>query len=218
MAQHVHLETVLLALMRRLNESERLSAYGDRWVSYPFTRPPKFTVKHRDHLAEIAFLKSFIAWEMFLEESFVLYLLGKKAPMAARPHRKLVPSNRNVAEKLFIPEKRKYANWSVTDFIVERAEKCFQAGTEPYSSALTTYNSRLTQIKSIRNAIAHASSSTQESFKKIARDRLIVGVYPAGLTVGGFLSTTVPATHPPESFLENYLATLRLAATDIVPT
>ncbi|MDQ5845170.1 MAG: hypothetical protein M3539_07730, partial [Acidobacteriota bacterium] len=113
--------------------------------------------------------------------------------------------------------KRKYANWSVTDFIVERAEKCFQAGTEPYSSVLTTHNSRLTQIKSIRNAIAHASVSTQENFKKIARDRLSVGVYPAGLTVGGFLSTTVPASHPPESFLESYVGTLKLAATSIVP-
>lgn len=217
MAQHLHLETVLLALIRRLNESERLSAYGDRWVSYPFTRPPKFTLKHRDYLAEIAFLKSFIAWELFLEESFVLYLLGKKAPRAARPHRKLVPSNRDVAEKLFIPDKRKYAKWTVVDFIVERAEKCFVTGTEPYSSVLVAHNSRLQQITTIRNAIAHSSVSTQESFKKIVRDSLNVGVYPAGLTVGGFLSTTVPASHPPESFLESYVATLRLAATDIVP-
>ncbi len=217
MAQHLHLETVLNALIRRLNESERLSAYGGRWVSHPFTRPPRFTAKHRDYLAEIAFLKSFIAWELFLEESFVLYLLGKKAPLAARPHRKLVPSNRDVAEKLFIPDKGKYANWSVTDFIRERAEKCFLTGTEPYSSVLVAHNSTLKQIKSIRNAIAHASISTQESFKKIARDRLSVGVYPTGLTVGGFLSTTVPASHPPESFLESYLGTLRLAATSIVP-
>lgn len=217
MAQHIYPRTILLTLIRRLKDSERLSNAGNRWLTYSFPAPPRFTVRHRDYLAEMAFLKSYIAWELFLEESFVLYLLGKTAPSGVRPYRTIVPSTRDVAEKIFIPESKSFADWTVTDFILRRAEKCFKKGTDPYSVPLKRYDNALKEIKSIRNAIAHASLSSQEKFKQVARDRLTTGVYPAGLTIGGFLSTIVPTTHPPESFLESYLGTLKLAATSIVP-
>jgi hypothetical protein len=217
MQQHTYLRTVSSTLTQRLRESERLSNAGNRWLALHSPGAPRFTVHHRDWLAEIAFLKSYIAWELFLEESFVLYLMGKTAPRGGRPYRTIVPSTRKVAEKLFIPEKKKFADWTVTDFIVERALKSFRRGTDPYSAPLARYNNMLNEIRSIRNAIAHSSLASQERFKQIARDRLALGIYPPGLTVGGFLSTTVPASHPPESFFENYLSTIRLAAGDIIP-
>lgn len=219
MAHHLHLKNVLVTLTKRLRENERLSNAGNRWLARPLTRTPRFTVRHRDYLAEIAFLKAYIAWELFLEESFVLFLLGKLAPAGARPIRTIVPSTRAIAEKLFIPETRPFADWTVTEHVLTRAKKSFKTGTDPYSLSLRRHNNTLTEIKKIRNAIAHSSSTTQELFKQVARDRLRPGVCPPDLTVGGFLSMTDPATVAldPESFFEGYLGVLKLAAEGIVP-
>ena len=40
----------------------------------------RFTKSHYWQIVELGFLKSFLTWETFLEEAFILYLLGKQAP------------------------------------------------------------------------------------------------------------------------------------------
>lgn len=211
---HRNLSTVLAALAKSLNQTEQLAAVAQLWITVTTPKGiPKFSVHHKEMVTELAFLRAFLAWEAFLEESFVLYLWGKKPPRGNSPKRFASPPTRKVAE-LLAAEGRDYADWTVAQKVIERAERFFQGG-RPYSSVLKSQRHTFEEIKVIRNAIVHVSTYSQEQFRSLTRRKL--GTYPLNLTVGGFLAMTVPGSSPPESFFESYLDKIRFAAERIVP-
>lgn len=217
---HRKLSTVLAALTRCLDQTERLAVAAERWsrAAADFPRGvPKFTMRHKDMVTELAFLQAFLAWEAFLEESFVLYLWGKKPPRGNPPRCRYYasPRTRELTEQLLVPEGRKYADWSSVQNVTRRAERFFENG-EPYCQVLRSQQSKLEGIEAIRNAIAHASTYSWRRFQELVRDEL--ATYPPNLTIGRFLAITVPGSSPPESFLEHYLSYIRFAAGEIVPT
>lgn len=215
---HNSLHTVLAALVGNLDETERLAANTDKWMLItPPKGIPRFSSRHREVVIELAFFRAFLAWEVFLEESFVLYLLGKTPPAGKTPVRYVVPPNRAMAERLLVPEDRSYARWNIAIKVADRAERCFRDG-RPFSPALKSRTSMFNEMRVLRNAIAHWQSSTQEKFKEMVRNRPGRGAYPPNLTVGGFLATRIPGSSPPETFLEDYLNRIRVAANEIVPT
>lgn len=124
------LSTVLATLTRLLNRAERLAVAADRWswttTSFP-KGVPKFTLYHRDMVTEVAFLQAFLAWEAFLEQSFVLYLWGKKSPkgMAVKCRYYGSPRTRKLTEELLVPEDRPYANWANAQKVANRAGRFF---------------------------------------------------------------------------------------------
>jgi len=172
------------------------------------TGVPKFTVLHMEIVTEMAFLRAFLAWEAFLEESFILYLWGKNPPRGKPPKPCVHPPTRRVAEQL-VAEGKDYADWAEVQNVIKRAERFFQDG-EPYSDALRSRRSRLQDIKIVRNATVHSSSYSWEKFQILTRREL--ATYPPRLTVGGFLGMTVPHSSPPQSFLECYLSVIRFVA------
>ena len=86
-----------------------------------------------------------------------------------------------------------------------------------YTDALSGRRLFFEEMITIRNALAHSSQHSQEQFKQLVRSKLS-GSYPPNLTVGGFLSMTIPSTSPPESFLDDYLDNLSTLAGLIIPT
>ncbi len=206
------LQNVLKDLRRTFRDCRDFAADGYGWA-LPGARP-HISRKRRDSIAELAFLRSFLAWESFLEESFVLYLLGQKPPRGRAPHRFAIPPNQKSAEEWVIPEGRRYASWAAID-VSNRAERFFRGG-RPFTNALRASQSLLAESGTIRNAIAHESRTAHEKFETLVRAKL--GTLPAGLTVGSFLGTTVPGLTPPVSFLEFYLNKIEFAANQIVPT
>ena len=114
-----------------------------------------------------------------------------------------------------IPEGRRYANWSNPSSVIQRSERFFREG-RPYSPVLKGNVNFLNEIITIRNAIAHKTSSTREKFVTVVRHKLMT--YPAKLTVGGFLAMTIPRSSPPGSFLEHYLAKIEFLGRRIVPS
>lgn len=202
-------------LMRNLRRTEALASAAQQWTLLSTPEGiPRFSTDHMHLVTELAFLRSFLAWEVFLEESFVLFLLGKRAPKARPANRKVVPRSRTVAMQLMKGE-RDWADWTVPSTVLHRAERFFDQG-EPFSSVLKDQQSKLEDIKCIRNALAHSSSYSREKFENLVRREL--KTLPVGLTVGGFLSMAVPASSPPMSFLEYYIIHLRVAADRIVPS
>ncbi len=213
---HYKLSTVLADLVKSLNRTEQLAAAAQQWALVATPRGvPKFSSLHKEMVTELAFLRAFLAWEAFLEESFILYLWGKRPPKGYPPRRYVSPQNRKVAEQLIVPEGRDYVDWTAASKVISRAERFFRDG-KPYSSALRAQQHMFDEMKAIRNAIVHSSSSSWEKFKSLTRKRLL-GTYPHNLTVGGFLAMTMSGASPPESFLEFYLSNIRLAAERIVP-
>jgi hypothetical protein len=114
-----------------------------------------------------------------------------------------------------VPEGRPFARWTIATEVSLRAERLFRGG-RPFAPVLRMNNSLLEEVRVIRNAIAHESSDAQEKFEKLVRDKL--GTLPSNLTVGSFLSTTVPASAPPTSYLEFYFGKVETAAAQIVPS
>ena len=212
---HSKLVTILRALKNKLDKVERFAIAARRWA-YPAKQAvvPKFTIYHKDLVIEMAFLRAYSAWESFLEESFILYLWGKSPPLGTGPRRYANPPTRKIAERLVLSEGRDYADWSEAQNVVKRAERFFEEG-QPYSDALRSQQSRLQDIKTIRNAIAHSSSFSWERFQILIRREL--STFPPGLTIGSFLDITVLGISPPISYFEHYVSVIRLVANAIVP-
>ncbi len=166
-------------------------------------------------MTELAFLRAFLAWETFLEESFILYLSGQAPPRGHGPHRYAFPPNQRAATEWVVPEGRRYARWTVATEVSARAERLFRSG-RPFAPVLRGNQNVLDEASTIRNAIVHESMSAQEKFANVARTKL--GALPPNLTVGRFLVTTVPTSAPPISFLELYVGKIEFAARKIVPS
>lgn len=217
MPQH-DLEKTLKDLARNLNITEELYTNAPYWT---LLRPPpgvvRFSKRHKEMVIELAFLRAYLAWEMFLEEAFILYLIGKRPPKGRPPHRYVSPPSRKVAEQLILPEDWQYVKWTVASKVAKRAERFFRQG-RPFTPILQPQVNAFDEMRILRNAIAHWQHSTQEKFKSIVRRHSSTGTYPPKLTVGGFLEMNIPSSSPPETYFSNYLNRLRLTAQKIIPT
>jgi len=214
MAQR-QLKTVLVAFKTRLNESRKLSIDVHKFIGGVGAKALGAKTNHRELITELAFLRAFLAWEAFLEQSFILYLVGSRPPRGLAPQRYYLPPNQKLAKEWVVPEGQRYADWTDASRVRERSERFFRDG-KPYSPVLKSHSNVLTESVTLRNAIVHGSMSARDKFRNLVHGK--IPSYPPSFTVGGFLAMTVPKSHPPESFLEVYLGTIEFAAEKIVPT
>ncbi len=207
---------VLLECTDRLSASHRLTIAAHRWCSPSFKPPkPKFTVKHRDILVESAFLRVYLAWEQLLEESFILYLLGRRSPSSYSPSRLAgaIPTTRKDAITLTAAG-QKYANWDNPESVRRRSLRFFRSGA-PYETTLAPRINVFLNMQVVRNSLVHRSDYSKKQFEQVVRNNL--GFFPSDMTVGVFLGTTVPGSNPPISFFELYLNNIDTAAQKIIP-
>lgn len=196
-----------------MKDARELASDANKWSipPHPGTRA-QITPQRRDTLTEMAFLRAFTSWEMFLEETFLLYLLGHRPPKGSPPRRYGFPPTPDAAAE-WCTEGRPYAKWNASE-AQRRANRWFKDG-KPFTPVLQGQQSRLDQLTTIRNAIAHESSSAKVKFETLVRAEL--GALPPAMTVGGFLLMTKPASAPPVSFMEFYLGQIEQVAFKIVP-
>ena len=200
-------------LSRSLKEARKIVDDAQKWsVARQAGGRPQITPRRRDLLTELAFLRAVSGWEIFLEESFLLYLLGHQPPRGRPPRRYGFPPDRAAAHE-WCADGKDYAKWSPAE-VKKRANRWFKDG-KPFTPALQGQQSRLDQLIIIRNAIAHDSASAKTKFENIVRNEL--QTLPPGTTVGNFLLTMKPMTTPPTSFIEFYLEQLEHVALNIVP-
>ncbi len=211
---HIQLGLVLHDLTQDINQANRLVDASIRWHNRgSINGLPQFTLNYVDLVVEMAYLKSFLAWEEFLQESFVLYLLGKVSPSGYRPTCCISPRNRNHALDI-TRNGRSYADWTAVNSIVDRAGIFFNRG-EPFSNSLRPKTNLFDEMKTIRNALAHNTDETNTRFASLVRRRL--GHFPPRLTPGRFLSMIIPGSVPPNRYLSFYTSELLLTAGQIVP-
>lgn len=210
MSQH-QLGRVLNGFCHTLQDCKRLATDGYQW-SLPGSQP-HISKTRAESITGLAFLRACIAWETFLEESFILYLIGRTAPRGRAPRRFAFPPSRGIAEEWVIPEGRRFANWG-EDNVSNRAERFFRGGY-PFTPALRNHANTLSEMRTIRNAIAHGSGNCWENFKTLVRNKLTI--LPPHLTIGSFFNTTITGSTPPQSFLEYYLDILESVARQIIP-
>jgi hypothetical protein len=168
---------------------------------------PKLYKKQLYKIIELSFLEIFLAWEKFLEDSLIDYLLVKKN--SRKFHCYIRPrSVKHILE--ILQEGRLYADFANTEFILRVANTYFRNG-EPFNSSIRLHKTSIDDIKTIRNAIAHDSSNSMEKFQKLVRRHL--GTLPRGATPGSFLYSS---SNPNICYLKFYADILEKAAHAIV--
>jgi len=160
---------------------------------------------------EMAFLDMFLAWEDFLEESFIRYMCGAVTITRYRPKVSVAPVNLDHALRFFIVKPRDYVEWSSGQQVIERAEMVFHDG-EPYKSSIRPSLTDLDDMRQIRNAIAHHSGASLRKFETVVRR--LLGSRPRGLNPGLFLGLTHVGTG--KTYIEHYKDVLSVAASRIV--
>jgi hypothetical protein len=78
---------------------------------------------------ELSFLKIFLAWEWFIEKTFILYMISKKANKGSYVN----PKNEKHAYD-FVREGRDYVDWTSPDVVIRKAKIFFKDG-KPYKNA-----------------------------------------------------------------------------------
>jgi len=164
-----------------------------------------------ERITELSFLRIFIAWESFLEESFIRYLVGAKSPSGFRPRKYVDPKNLDHATKL-IYSGRQYFRWNSPSEITAISEIYFKDG-EPYKNVIQGAITSLNEMSIIRNRIAHKSIDSKNKFNSFIRRKFGHGI--RGMTPGRFLLKINPLT-PGVTFLDFYVEQIKIASRIIV--
>lgn len=117
-------------------------------------------------IVESSFLKMFIHWEEFLESVFALYLVGEKSADGKTIECHVSPKDLEHAHEILIGSQT-YVDWASSD-TVQKLSKIYLKDGEPLYSNLASISTDLKDLKTIRNAAAHISSSTQKKLNAVA--------------------------------------------------
>jgi len=127
----------------------------------------KLSKKQLHILSESTFFSAFREYENFIRDVFLLYTQEKKRMSGAKVVSYLQPKDFFHAENL-IKSSMPFLDWNSPDTIIERSELYLKDGY-PIKALYTTNKSSLSSYKKIRNHIAHNSTESMNSFKKVLR-------------------------------------------------
>jgi len=172
----------------------------------------KVAVNLREFISESAFLRMFIAWETFLERSFVDYLINEESILSRRPAKWANPINSNHAHQIIIGN-QKHMDWSNPETIRKISKIFFHQGYV-FDSALSAVNADLMDMKAIRNSAAHTSSTTTTKLDGVATR--ILGMPSVNYSAYRLLFSNDNRSNPlAQTVLERYLTLLDIAAEEI---
>ncbi len=165
----------------------------------------------RDFISDSAFLKLFIAWETFLEDSFIKYMLGEPSITGASIVRYVQPVDEQHANKILIGT-QKYVDWSNPD-IVKRLCNLFFDTANPYNTFINSMLTDLFDLKTVRNAAAHLTSTTRQQLDSVGTRRLRRPC--TNMKVSDFIFAINPDSAGGDTILTSYLNQLDVSAEGI---
>jgi len=150
-------------IKQKISKYARFSSYG--------------SILMTERLFEIFFMR----FEALIEETFIAYAMGNLSIKGTDPGRKILLTDRMEIIGL-VSGQKDYPDWTRWDYIIDIANLFF--GISPYNE-LKNHLSNLNDLKTIRNALAHISGSSQDKFASLVRRKLTY--YPPAFTVKDFL-------------------------------
>ena len=124
----------------------------------------------------------YLAWEKFLEESFIAYMCGQKDLSDKKLIKYTNPKNEDHAYKMLSGVK-KYPDFTNLDHVRLFADIYFKDGL-PYKK-INHNMKEFSEIKIIRNKMSHMSKNADKEFKNLLIKNLS---NPAEISVGEFLA------------------------------
>jgi len=170
-----------------------------------------FDKTFQDFCVQASFLGIFVAWEAFLETTFIDYTLGVPSITGQQMSKYVSPIDRAHSNRILIGS-QKYVDWANSETVVRLANLYLKNG-EPFNTNLKSIQSHITDLKTIRNACAHLSSTTSTQLDSVA-SRLL-GTPISGVTVTALLTATDPNGQPGETILDRYLSFLDACAENL---
>ncbi len=166
--------------------------------------------EEKEFIVSSAFLKMFISWEEYLETVFIQYLLGKPSINGDHISRYAIPVDKDHAHKIVIGT-QKYVDWANHEIIMRLSKLFFKDGG-PIYTAIASIAGDLADLKVIRNAAAHISTTTQLKFDSMASRKLSKPVSNIG--IAEFI-TKISPEDPSKTILQLYQLVLDITAENI---
>jgi hypothetical protein len=155
-----------------------------------------------------AFLNMFIAWEEFLESSIMDLMIGMATISGRVPVKYVNPASTENARQLIIGINR-YFDYGNHDYVKKIILMYFDQGY-PFEPHLSSIISDLADLRTMRNAAAHISSTTQNSLDSLATR---IFAKPArGIKLYDMLTAIYPRSSPAETVFATYKNKLNAAA------
>ncbi|HFD88061.1 MAG TPA: hypothetical protein ENJ35_10350 [Gammaproteobacteria bacterium] len=163
-------------------------------------------------LYELAFLRVFLAWETFLEASFLRYLCGYSSSVGGAvvlPGRRFY-STITQAEHAVVG-RRRFVLWHDPDRVVDRSNQFLQSS--PVATVVQSYAGQLKRIAAIRHRIVHVQKDARQNFDEATM--AIAGRRYRGGRAGAFLRDRDASAYPPARWLETLTDELQNLAVQI---
>lgn len=167
-----------------------------------------FALLDRQQITVAAFLNMFIAWEEFMEASIGDFMMGEPTLSGTAPVRYVAPPSRDHSGKMVIHMHR-YFDFAHHENVKKLAKLFFDAGY-PFDIPINSLTQELSDLKIMRNACAHMSSTTKAALEGLGLR--IFGSPQAGITVYQMLTANDPRTNPQVTVYASYRDKLLVAA------
>jgi hypothetical protein len=125
-----------------------------------------FALLDQQQITIAAFLNLFIAWEKFLETSLTNLMIGEATLSGTPPVRYVSPQTLDAAREMVIGVMR-YFDYANHDNMRKMVKLYFERGY-PYEPHLSAILSDLADLRTMRNASAHITSTTQTPLESLA--------------------------------------------------
>jgi hypothetical protein len=205
-----------MPLLTALTDYKTKSAGYVQYIGKAFTQNSDgryiLTAAEQSFIVDSAFLRIFIAWETFLEEVFVGYMMGHPSTGGRHATRFAVPSSEAHARNLLIGT-QKYVDWANPEIVRKLAQLYFDNG-EPIGPLVASIQTDLFDLKIIRNAAAHLTSTTSRALEGLVNRKL--GITMQGVTVSDFLLSFDTSDTATSTILDSYIALLDAASFNVV--
>jgi hypothetical protein len=142
----------------------------------------------RRQITVAAFLNMYIAWETFLETAFAALLSGSPTIGGGMPAKFASPPTPDDALKMVIGVQR-YFDYGNPTYFRRMAEIYFDQGV-PFQPHINAIQGKLDDMRTMRHASAHVTSTTQAGLEALALR--LLGQPSPGIDVYGLLTAVDP--------------------------
>jgi hypothetical protein len=172
----------------------------------------KYPENIRKFMSRSACIDIFISWESFVEAAFLDFLVGELSVTGRAVTRYVIPIDFDHGRRIATGTNR-YIDWGNPEIVRRMASLYFENG-EPFSSIIGSINSDLLDLKKIRNAAAHITSTTQTQLDATA-SRWLSRPF-TNIEVYDFIFSVVPNSNPTKTVLRTMVDSLDAAAFSII--
>jgi len=160
----VTLATALLELQSNVSQCDSLITNAHRVDAAGVSILP---LVDRQQITVAAFLNLFVAWESFVEDTMTKLMSGSPTISGKYPTRYVSPPSQDSAKTMVIGINR-YFDYANHNNLRRVVSMYFQAGY-PFEPHLSSISSDLADLRTLRNASAHITSTTQKALEALAQ-------------------------------------------------